>query len=294
MKNYKLGLIAALSCATLWGLLPLYWKSLATIDSAVIIFYRIVMVALVCALFSLKKQGVKKLAEPLKDLKAVAVMVLAGALITMNWSIYIWAVNAGFVIETSVGYYMEPLVVCLFGIVIFHEKFTSYRKIAFAFAFLGVMISVVNLHKVPFIALGLALTFASYAALKKKVKYEALTGLFYETALLALPALGVIVYLETTGQGALQVATPLQYALLLCCGFATALPLGLFAYAAQNLPLITLGITEYISPTLGLILGIYVFKEPFDIVQLLTFLLIWVGLIAFTIGEAKLIKRAEI
>ncbi len=290
MKNYKLGLIAALGCATLWGLLPLYWKTLASIDSGVIIFYRILMVALVCALFSLKKQGVKKLMAPLKERKAVAVMVLAGLLITLNWSLYIWAVNAGFVIETSVGYYMEPLVVCLFGIVIFHEKFTGYRKIAFAFAFVGVMISVISLHKIPFIALGLALSFASYAALKKNIKYEALTGLFYETAFLALPALVIIIYLELTGQGALQVATAGQYALLLSCGFATAIPLGLFAFAAQNLPLITLGITEYISPTLGLLLGIFVFKEPFDMTQLITFLLIWIGLVVFTVGEAKLLK----
>ncbi len=290
MKNYKLGLIAALSCATLWGLLPLYWKTLASIDSGVIIFYRILMVALVCALFSLKKQGIKKLTAPLKEWKAVAVMVLAGLLITLNWSLYIWAVNAGFVIETSVGYYMEPLVVCLFGIVIFREAFTGYRKIAFAFAFVGVMISVISLHKIPFIALGLALTFASYAALKKNVKYEALTGLFYETFFLALPALAIIIYLELTGQGALQVATPGQYALLLSCGFATAIPLGLFAYAAQNLPLITLGVTEYISPTFGLLLGIFVFKEPFDRTQLITFLLIWIGLVVFTIGEAKLLK----
>ncbi len=292
-KHYRAGLAAALGCATLWGLLPLYWKALATIDSGVIIFYRIVMVALVCALFSLKKQGLKKLAAPLKDRRALLVMVGAGALITFNWSLYIWAVNAGFVIETSVGYYMEPLVVCLFGVIIFKERFTSYRKVAFGLAFAGVLISVISLQKLPFIALGLALSFASYAALKKNVKYDALTGLFYETVLLALPALLVIVYLELSGRGALAVATTGQYTLLLMCGLVTAIPLGLFAYAAQNLPLITLGITEYISPTLGLLLGIFVFDEPFSYIQLVTFLLIWLGLIIFTVGEAKLLKADQ-
>ncbi len=289
--NYKKGLMAALGCATLWGLLPLYWKTLASIDSTVIIFYRILMVALVCALISLRQRGARALMQPLKDLKGVLSMVLCGAIITFNWSLYIWAVNAGYVIETSAGYYMEPLIVCLFGIVIFAEKFTSYRKIAFGFALVGVLITVVSLNRVPYIALGLALSFACYAALKKRIKYEAVTGLFYETVFLAPIALGVIIYLETRGVGALAVATPTQYILLLMCGLATAIPLSLFAYAAQNLPLITLGVTEYISPTIALLLGIFVFNEPFDYIQFLTFAFIWVGLVVFTIGEAKLVKQ---
>ncbi len=293
MKNYKKGLAAAFGCAILWGLLPLYWKTLEAIDSRVIIFYRIVMVALVCALISIKLRGVKQIKAPLKDIKSAATMILAGFIITLNWSLYIWAVNAGYVIETSVGYYIEPLIVCLFGILIFNERFTSYRKIAFSFALVGVLISVFSLNKIPYIALGLALTFATYAAIKKKVTYDAITGLFYETVFLAFPALGVIIYLESSGIGALAVATPVQYILLLSCGLATALPLALFAYAAQNLPLITLGVTEYISPTIALLLGIFVFKEPFNFIQFMTFILIWIGLVVFTIGESKLIKQVD-
>lgn len=216
---------------------------------------------------------------------------IAGALITTNWSIYIWAVNADHVIQTCIGYYIEPLMVCVFGIVFFKEKLTKHKLAAFILACAGVVIILVHFMEVPIIALGLAISFAIYAAIKKSVETPAILSLLYETMFLSPAALIVIIYLELTGKGALGVGQPYQYALLLLVGFCTALPLGLFAFAANKIPLVTLGILEYVSPSISLVIGIFVLKEPFDMVQFLSFAVIWVGLAYFTLGEYRESRR---
>ncbi len=292
-KNYKLGMIAATSCSFLWGLLPIYWKSLVPISSSVIIIYRIFWVGVVSFIISLKLYGIKKIKEPLRDKKTALKFLLAGIIITANWSIYIWAVNAGFVIQTSIGYYIEPIVVSVFGIVFFKEKITKYNLAAFIFAIVGIAIVLIHFGQLPTIAILLALTFATYAALKKSFNVESILSLLYETIFFAPIALAVIIYLECIGKGAIGTCEPYQYGLLMLTGVATAVPLGLFAVGANNLPLVTLGVTQYISPTIALLLGIYAFGEPFDGVQLIAFGVIWLGLIIFTIGEYKTLKRSN-
>lgn len=290
-KNYKLGLIAALGCSFLWGILPMYWKLLVPIPSSVIIFYRIFWVGVVTFFAALKLYGWERIKAPLKVKGNKLKVFIAGVIITLNWSIYIWAVNAGFIIQTSIGYYIEPLVVCLFGIIFFKEKITKYNLSAFVLATIGVLVVVIHFGEVPTIAIGLAMTFAIYAALKKLFNVEAILSLLYETMFLVPIALGVIIYLEMTGQGAIGVGEPYQYGLLMLSGLATAIPLGLFAIGANNLPLITLGVTEYLSPSMALILGIFVYNEPFDLVQFISFTIIWIGLVVFTIGEAKAVNK---
>ncbi len=290
-KNYKLGLIAALGCSFLWGILPMYWKLLVPIPSSVIIFYRIFWVGVVTFFAALKLYGWERIKAPLKVKGNKLKFFIAGVIITLNWSIYIWAVNAGFIIQTSIGYYIEPLVVCLFGIIFFKEKITKYNLSAFVLATIGVLVVVIHFGEVPTIAIGLAMTFAIYAALKKLFNVEAILSLLYETMFLVPIALGVIIYLEMTGQGAIGVGEPYQYGLLMLSGLATAIPLGLFAIGANNLPLITLGVTEYLSPSMALILGIFVYNEPFDLVQFISFTIIWIGLVVFTIGEAKAVNK---
>lgn len=292
-SEYSSGIKAALACAILWGFLPIYWQALRPIDSSVIIFYRIFLVALVCFIVSLKSYGWAKIIAPLK-IKGVALRYfIAGLIITTNWSLYIWAVNADFVIQTAIGYYIEPLFVCIFGLVIFKEKVSSHKMIAFVLACVGLVVLLVHFGELPFIALGLAVTFATYAAIKKSFRIEAMLSLLYETMFLALPALGVIIYLEIQGKGAIGVGEPYQYGLLMLSGPITALALGLFAIAANRIPLITLGIIEYISPSISLIIGIFLFLEPFDEIQFISFAIIWVGLIFFTVGEVKESKGIE-
>lgn len=284
-KSYKQGITSALMSSFWWGIMPIYWQWLRPIESSVIIFYRIVLVAVVCLIGALIIYDKETLLSPLKDKKLLFKYALAGLLITVNWSIYIWAVNADFVIQTSIGYYIEPLVVCLFGIVLFKEKLSKYKIIALVLAGIGVASVILYFKEIPLIALGLALTFAIYAAAKKNLSLPPILSLLYETIFLLPIALAVIVYLEIIGQGALSVAGPSKYALLMLCGLFTAFPLGLFANAAQKLNLFVVGLTEYISPTISLFIGIFLFKEPFENIQLVAFGIIWIGLIFFSYGE---------
>lgn len=290
-KEYKLGLTAAIGCNIVWGLLPIYWKMLIPIPSSVIIFYRIFLVGLVTFLACLKLYGWNRIVEPLKIKGNKLKFFLAGAVITGNWSIYIWSVNAGYIVQTSIGYYIQPLIVCLFGIVLFKEKITKYNLTAFVLACVGVIVMIIHFREVPIIAFSLAISFAIYGALKKSFKVEALLSLFYETMFLAPVALAVIVYMETTGKGAIGVGETYQFGLLMLAGIMTALPLGLFASATRRLPLVTVGITSYISPSMALLLGIFAYGEAFDAVQFGACCLIWVGLAIFSLGESKKNKQ---
>jgi chloramphenicol-sensitive protein RarD len=287
MKNreYKIGMICAFASAVTWGFLPIYWQALRPIDSIVIIFYRIVFVALVTFLASLKIYGMEGIKAPLRPKGNKMKFFLAGLLITVNWSIYIAAVNADFVIQTVIGYYIEPLMVSVFGLLIFKEKLNRYKTIALFLAGLGVLIIIGYYKQVPMIALSLAITFAVYTAVKKSYRLEAILSLFYETMFLLPVAIIVIVYFEFNGVGAIGVGSPFQLFLLSLIGFCTAIPLVLFTMAANRISMVNLGIIEYISPSITLILGIFLFKEPFDLVQFICFVIIWIGLVFFTYGE---------
>lgn len=292
-KKYRTGLICSLSCSVLWGVLPIYWQALRPIESSVIIFYRIFLVGIVCFFAALKLYGWEGIKAPLREKGAKLKYFTAGVLITANWSIYIWAVNADHVIQTCIGYYIEPLMVCVFGIIFFKEKLTRHKLVAFALACAGVIIVLLHFMEVPFIALSLALTFAVYAAMKKSVQVPAMLSLLYETMFLSPIAFVVILYMEINGQGALGVGQTYQYVLLLMVGFCTALPLGLFAAAANKVPLVTLGILEYVSPSISLVIGIFLLGEPFDLIQLLAFVVIWIGLVFFTMGEYRESRKEE-
>ena len=286
-KSYKIGIISMLSCDVLWGVLPVYWQALRPIDSWVIIFYRIFLVGFVSGIATLAIYGLPAIKEQFRIRSNLWKFPLAGLLITCNWSIYIWAVNADHVIQTCVGYYIEPLIVCLLGIIVFKDEVTRYKLVAMLFALAGMLVILFHFMEVPLIALALATSFAVYAAVKKWFDLPAIMSVFMETSMLMIPALFVVIGLEVSGNGALTVATPGKYALLLCCGILTAAPLSFFAAAATKVPLVTVGLLEYLSPSISLVIGIFYIKEPFDMVQLISFVIVWVGLAYFTYGEMK-------
>lgn len=292
MSEYKKGMLATLGSQLAWGVLPIYWHMLRPINSFVIIFYRIFLVFVFSIIIARRTYSWEEIINPIRDKSVLIKYIIAGGIITVNWSIFIWAVNADFVIQTSVGYYMQPLVVVIFGIVFFKEKLTKYKLIAISLAAVSVCIILVHFKQLPSIALALALTFSVYSVIKKKLKHPALLSLVYETMFYAPFALGVIIYIEYKGIGALDVISgPQQYILLLLCGLMTVVPLGLFASANIRIPMVTLGVTQYLSPTIMLVLGVLLFDEPFDIVQFMAFAIIWIGLIFFTYGEFKEVKE---
>lgn len=293
-KDYKQGVASAILSAVLWGILPVYWKSLNPINSFVIILYRIVFVAIFAFVVCMIMNKWKKTWEPLKTKGVLRDFFISGILITMNWSMYIWAVTNNFIIQTCIGYYIEPLLVCIFGVVLFKEKITSLKKLAIFIAAIGVAVIIVNYKELPLIAIFLGITFALYAAAKRRYKIEAVTALLYETMLIAPFALVALIYLEVTGQGALSVATTTQLWMMPTMGIVTGVPLILFTMATNRVPLVTLGLIEYISPSLALILGIFLYGEPFDMIQFVSFVIIWIGLAIFTAGELKEGKELKV
>ncbi len=291
-SEYRAGLLASIGCMVLWGVLPVYWKALVPISSWTIIIYRILLVNVVAILLAKTRFSWAEIYGPFfRDRRLALKYLAAGAVITVNWSTYIWAVNSGHIIQASIGYYIEPLMVCVFGMILFHERLTVYKSLAMGFALAAIIILLIHFHQLPGISLGIAISFAVYAAIKKTVAQPPLISLVYETIFFSPFALGIIIYLERAGCGALASGTHGQYALLLLCGLVTVVPLALFASAAQKVPMFTLGLTEYISPTLSLILGVYFYHEPFDGVQFLAIAIIWVGLVFFSVGELKESRR---
>lgn len=288
MTEYKKGILATIGSQLIWGALPIYWHMLRPVNSWVIIVYRMVTAFIFSLIIARKLYSWEEIMAPLKYRKMVISFIIAGGIITVNWSTYIWAVNADNVIETSIGYYIQPLMVVMFGVIFFHERLTKYKMIAIILAASSVILILIHFGKVPLIAILLALTFSIYSVIKKKLKQAALISLVYETAFYAPFAFALIIYLEKRQIGALHVITgPTQYILLLLCGLMTVIPLGLFAAANIRIPLVTVGVTQYISPTIQLIMGVLLFKEPFDKFQFAAFAIIWIGLVIFTIGEFK-------
>ena len=291
-KDYRQGLISVLGSSIWWGIMPIYWQWLKPIDSIVIIFYRIVLVALVCLIAALIAHKKEEILAPLKDKKLMAKLIIAGVIITLNWSLYIYAVHSENVIQSCIGYYIEPLVVCLFGMIFFGEKVNRHKAIALIMGAIGVVAVVFYFKQVPSLALSIAFSFAIYAAIKKGLGMPPIISLLYETIFLAPIALGIVIYIETHGIGALAVATGGKYFLLMFCGLFTAFPLVLFANGANKTSMFILGLTEYISPTISLFLSIFYFKEEFYPVQLIAFAVIWTGLVFFTIGEYREYRNA--
>ena len=258
--------MAALGCYVLWGILPLYWHLMADAEANEILCHRIlwsVVFMLIVIVATKRWHTLKKdCLELWQNKKRGAMLVAAAIIISLNWLTYIWAVNHNHVIDTSIGYYINPLVNVLF-------------------------VMTWQIGKLPWVSVALALTFGSYGALKKKLKLDPFTSITLETLLLFPFAFYYVANLTAAGAAHFGPETPTLSLLLAGCGVATAVPLILFSYGANLLPLNVLGFFQYISPSMTLLLGIFFFNEPFGTTQLFTFGFIWLALLVFTISEWK-------
>ena len=286
-KEYRTGIIYILFCQLVWGVLPVYWQFLEPIESWKIILYRIL------TMFAYSYIGARifykrsEIWSQLSDMKAVGRSFAAGVVLTANWSLYIWAMNSEHVIQASIGYFIEPIVICGVGIIFFGEKLTRYNMCAIVFAVIAIGVILAHHRQLPGVALGLASTWAIYSAIKKASKTPPLIALVYETLPFAIAAMLAIVYIEIKGVGALSVGVPVKYAALWLSGLVTVIPVTIFGYAAKKTSLLVIGLAQYISPTITLVLGIFLFKEPFDKVHALALSIIWVGLCFFSYGEFR-------
>jgi chloramphenicol-sensitive protein RarD len=264
-----------------WGLLPLYWKQIEQVSAGQLIGHRIVWSFLtLAAITSLAKQWAP-LREAITRPGVVKSYALAAVLITVNWFIYVWGVNSGFIVETSLGYFINPLVSVVFGVLVFGERLRRLQWLAVALAGTGVLYLTLAYGALPWIAMVLALSFGTYGAVKKKAPLGSMHGLTVETAMLLVPAVLYLVYADRAGDGAfLHQGIPMD-AWLAGTGIVTTGPLLMFASAVQRTPLSTMGVLQYIAPTLQLLLGVFVYREPFTRTQFIGFAIVWVGLIVF-------------
>lgn len=283
-KEYKKGVLYIFLAYFLWGILPVYWKELSEISSLIILAYRTAASFIFVLILSFFLYERKEIYEPLKNSRNAVGCILCGALIAFNWGIYIWAVNNCHIIEASMGYYINPLITVLFSVVFFREKLDHYQTAAIFSAAAGVLIMILKYRKIPFIALSLAVSFAMYGVLKKKMAIDAILSLLYETAFLFPFAFIFIVIAEISGNGAAANGSLPDITMLLLSGVVTATPLLLFAAGTNRINFSTVGFLQYISPSISLIIGIFAYSEKFEKSQIIAFIFIWAGLIIYTLS----------
>ncbi|RDY68669.1 EamA family transporter RarD [Lysobacter soli] len=269
----------------LWGLMPLYWHALKAVPSLQILLHRIVWSALLVSAWLGWKHGRGWLKATLARPRAAWMLALSGVLIAFNWGLYIWAVNAGHVVESSLGYFINPLISVVLGVVFLHERLNRVQWLSVAIAATGVAWLTWQYGQPPWIALGLALSFGLYGLIRKLVAVDAVSGLAVEGVYLFLPALALLLWSETHGGGGFGGGYGLAAdALLIFAGVLTALPLIGFAYAVRRAPLSVVGLMQYIAPTIQFLLGVLFFNEAFDRDRATGFVFIWIALAIFA-GE---------
>ena len=276
------GALAAAACYFFWGLFPLYWRQLADLDATELIAHRHVCSRVVVLGLMAAGTGIAELRAALRSRPAVRWHALSGVLLTVNWLVYVWGVNHGHVLETSLGYFLVPLVNVALGRLVLHERLRPAQWAAIACAAFGVALLLVRVGRLPWIALTLAATFGAYGLLRKKSPLGPLTGLGLETLLLAPFAVAFLLWQHHTGAGALGRVSLPEHLLLVSVGVVTAVPLLLFAYGARRIRLATLGLLQYIAPSVQFALGVWVFHEPFSPERAAAFAFIWCGLALYT------------
>jgi chloramphenicol-sensitive protein RarD len=276
------GVAAAAFAFIVWGVVPLYWHALKIVPSFQIIAHRIVWSAVLVLLWLAACNGLQWWRDIRAQAGALRALALSSALITCNWGLYIWAVNAGHVVETSLGYFINPLLNVMIGVLVLRERLNGLQWIAVALAALGVAWLTWQAGTPPWIALGLAFSFALYGLVRKLVAVDAVGGLAVESLYLFVPALAFLAWAELGHGGGFVREWGWHIDLLLVgSGALTALPLVAFAYGVRRIPLTLLGLMQYIAPTLQLLIGVVVLGEPFGHDAAIGFAIIWLGLLLF-------------
>ncbi|MBP5535573.1 MAG: EamA family transporter RarD [Bacteroidales bacterium] len=278
--RFRKGLIYGVLSYSIWGLFPLYWRLLRHVDSVEILAHRMFWSMVVMCLFCSWRRI--RLADHVKGLGQWLLLLVAAMLNTFNWGLYIWAVNHDMLLQSSLGYYINPLINVLFGCLFLGERLNGRQTLALVLAFAGVAWFTVSHGQLPVVSLALAVSFALYGLIKKKMQLNATPALTVETLWMAPAAAIYIGLLASHGQSALCTMHVPTMLLLAGAGVVTAVPLLLFGKAAERIPLSTLGFLQYISPTGQFLIGVFLFREAFTTAHLVCFALIWAGLIVYT------------
>lgn len=297
MEKEKNGVLLAVLAYIVWGFLPIYWKTLDNVPSMEILVSRVVWAFISTSILVLLMKNGRYLKEDVVTLwhaqRSFWSLFGASILITGNWFLYIWAVNNGYLVQTSLGYYINPLISVLLGVFFLKEKLSSAQKVAFLLAAIGVIILTLSYGEFPWLSFTLAISFAFYGLVKKQIKLDALRGLTIETFFIMPIALAYYVWLFM-GDRAVFLHSDLKTdVLLIFTGVATALPLVLFAKGAQRIPLYMVGFLQYIAPTMMLFLGVVIYGETFGKIDFLSFAFIWAALLLFTASKLLEVVRMK-
>ena len=289
-RTHRSGIVFALIAYGSWGLLPLYWRMLQVIPALEILSHRVIWsLAFVLALLFLRRDW-SWLTALSRDARLAGAVLLTSLLLALNWFVYIWAVNAGYVVETSLGYFITPLVNVVLGVVLLNERMRAVQWLSVGLAAIGVAYMTMNYGQLPWIALSLAFSFGTYGLLKKRIRLGALESFSSEMVLLSVPAIVYVLWLETSGVGGFATVNLRTTVLLVTSGLLTAVPLICFAAAARRIPLSMMGIFQYLAPSLQLLIGVGVFGEPFDETRAVGFATIWAALLLYSL-ESLYVRR---
>ncbi|MGB8813816.1 MAG: EamA family transporter RarD [Paracoccaceae bacterium] len=280
----------ALSAYLLWGFLPLFMKAVAHISPAEVIAHRVIWSVPIAGAVLIVLGRTADLRAALASPRMLGMAAMTAALITVNWGLYVWAIGAGHALDTALGYYINPLFSVFLGAVLLGERLKPAQMVAIGLALCAVALLTWNAGKLPVVALGLTVTWGFYAYLKKSLPLGPNQGFFLEILILTPAALAYVGYLQINGQGHFLQGVSRDTVLLMCCGLVTAVPLMIYANGAKLLRLSTIGMMQYIAPTMIFALAVFVFHEPFSQVQMVAFGMIWAALAIYTVSMLRGVK----
>lgn len=282
-----------LGCYILWGLLPIFWKLLAGVNSAYVLAQRIVFSCVFCLAVILIRKNGGEIGRIIKNKSERRMFFLCGILISINWGVYILTVAMGRILEASLAYYMNPLFSVLIGAIFFKEQLSRVQWASVALAFAGVMFSVIRYGEVPYLAIIIGLSFALYGALKKGIKADSETSICMETMAVLPIALVFIAYAQFSGFTTFSSLTTAEALLLIATGPITSIPLMLFAKGIKETSIVTSGILMYINPTLQLLVGVFIYNEAFTQTNAITFAFVWAAVILFVFDSLRKNKKVN-
>jgi chloramphenicol-sensitive protein RarD len=294
-NEFKRGILFAFAAYFLWGVLPIYWDLIHGFGAFEILAYRIVFsmifMVLIVIISNKTKSFINNVNQLIKQPIQLIAIIAAGYVITINWGTFIWAVTNGHVLQSSLGYYINPLISILLAFIFLKERFNKFEWIAIILAFIGVLYMTFEIGEFPYVSLLLAFSFGLYGLIKKLVPIDAISSITIECIVTA-PA-GIIYLWYVIQQGHNSFGMNISSLWIVFSGAVTAIPLILFSAGAKRIPLSLTGFLQYIGPTLMFVLGVFVFKEPFDIHQFITFIFIWLGIIVYSISQYLKIKKSK-
>jgi chloramphenicol-sensitive protein RarD len=290
-NSRQTGTLYVLAAFVMWGLLPVYWKALQSVPSQEILAHRVFWSFVFVSLLLGRKKRWAEFRWTFRSPRNRWVCILTAAIIGSNWFIYIWAINHDHIVDSSLGYFINPLITVLLGVIFLRERLNAWQVSALVLASIGVGYLTLQSGRIPWIALSLALTFGFYGLLRKTARVESLIGLTAETGLLSALALAFILLLAARGEGAAGTASVWTHAQLIGAGLVTATPLLWYTIGVRRIKLSTAGFLQYLAPTMQLLLGVLVYGEPFTRTHLISFGFIWVALFIFSLSNTPLLNR---